>query len=165
MRSKNSKAPGPAYSDMPILPGLMSARARHTWLKWLLPLLILRAFVPAGFMLTWGDDQLQVVLCSGTGPISGASDHADPQASADPHAAHAHHQGGDTAAPTDEHDHSSAQSQMPCAFAVATTAGGLSEPQLFAADADAATIVSFTARPELASPAVLIDRIRGPPRV
>jgi hypothetical protein len=69
----------------------MSARRNHRWLVWLLPLLVLRAFVPAGFMLSWSGNDLQIVLCSGTGPATPlASEHIASDS------AHHHHEGGES---------------------------------------------------------------------
>lgn len=142
----------------------MSARTRHRWLAWLLPLIALRAFVPAGFMLSWSDGGWQFMLCSGTGPAvmqQMAPDHGGPDAADAQHAYHAQH------APSSQHEHSSAAKRFEsslCSFAVAgsiTSVGYVAAPlahALVALDA-----FDFIANPELRSPPVLIDRIRGPP--
>lgn len=149
----------------------MKRRRLHRWIVWLLPLLVLRAFVPAGFMLAASADGLQMVVCAGGGPAAmGAS--PDPAASAHhpsahggdaAHGGHAHH----ASLPADEsarHHSSSAHPSFLCAFAVAGTADAPA-PQVVAL-LDAAIADSpgdFIADPELTSLAILIDRIRGPP--
>jgi hypothetical protein len=70
----------------------MSARRKHRWLAWLLPLLVLRAFVPAGFMLSWSGNDLQIVLCSGTGPATQSISHHVAQDGAHHH----HHDDGES---------------------------------------------------------------------
>jgi hypothetical protein len=59
-------------------------RARvKSWIVWLLPLMLLRAFVPMGFMLSSEGGTLAITFCSSI---------AAPTAS-DEHAAHHHHDG------------------------------------------------------------------------
>ncbi|MET0658018.1 MAG: hypothetical protein ABW110_07660 [Steroidobacteraceae bacterium] len=143
----------------------MSARATHRWVSWLLPLIVLRAFVPAGFMLSWSGNDLQLVLCSGTGPLVLQS---APATGASAHDAHAHHmhqmeQGGA------QHHHdgdgtSKAHDSLLCPF----KAAGLSGVPLHdhsVADLILPSVELFDSFPEpkLRSASVQIDRIRGPP--
>lgn len=143
----------------------MKPRRSHRWIAWLLPLFVLRAFVPAGFMLAPAADGLQMVLCAGVGQagmpamaqaaLSERDDHAA-------HGEHAHH--APAADEASQHHHSPGHQSALCVFA----AGGTSNapmPQMAAlfdtprADAP----IGFIADPELSSLPILIDRIRGPP--
>ena len=125
----------------------MNARRTHRWILWLLPLLLLRSFVPVGFMLSWSEHGLQVVLCSGSGPI--------PLPSAE--SGHAQHGDG-------THDHSAAHDSSVCPFAVANVAGALPASAAAAARviSSAEYIAGLAARESPAHP-FRIDRIRGPP--
>jgi Protein of unknown function (DUF2946) len=131
----------------------MSERHSHRWLAWLLPLLLLRALLPVGFMLSWSDAGLRIVMCSGSGPLP---THV-PTVEEQQHPGDSHRGGG-------QHEHSRADNAALCPFAVAGTSGAL--PSFDAVVAFAAT-VSHRIRGlpafDLAIPAVLIDRIRGPP--
>jgi hypothetical protein len=134
----------------------MSARHSHRWIAWLLPLFLLRAFIPVGFMLSWSDAGLQLVMCSGSGPMTGQRGLT---ALAAPHqqSTDAHHQSG-------QHQHSRADGASMCPFAAAATAGAL--PSFAAVAAFAATVSSEALEAPyqyLPSAPVLIDRIRGPP--
>jgi hypothetical protein len=136
----------------------MNARHSHRWLAWLLPLFLLRALVPAGFMLSWSEQGLQIVMCSGSGPMTLPGDVA-----AD---AEQHHAGPHQGAPHQEgqHEHSQADNATMCPFAAAGTSGVL--PSFEAAVAFVATVSQeVRGLPDLDLPAaaVLIDRIRGPP--
>lgn len=139
----------------------MSDRTKHRWLAWLLPLLVLRAFVPAGFMLSWTGNDLQMMLCSGTGPVSSQETLARIADS------HAHHHQGDPASGQHQHDMgggSQAHENSICPFAAAGSAGA----PVTASSAVIVTLVSverfdFLSDPELRSHPVSIDRIRGPP--
>lgn len=142
----------------------MSPRATHRWLAWLLPLLVLRAFVPAGFMLSWSGNELELMLCSGTGPMV-----LQPTAAiaAAAHDSHAHNQADPSAASHHQHHgsgSSSAHENSLCPFAVAGSTD-VPLPEFAVADL---IFVSVEHRdllpdPELRSASVLIDRIRGPP--
>lgn len=122
----------------------MNRRAAHRWLTWLLPLLLLRAFVPAGFML--GSD-LQPMLCSG---IAVVASH------------HEHHHAGHGA----EHSGGQVHEKSICLFAAAGSAS-LPMPAYVpvAFVFEPLEHVTFLADPELRAAPVLIDRIRGPPAV
>lgn len=137
----------------------MSARHSHRWIVWLLPLFLLRAFIPVGFMLSWSDTGLQLVMCSGSGPMPVPQSAALDVTGVD---AEQHH--GDSHAGSGQHEHSRADSATMCPFAAAGTSAAL--PSFDAAVAFVATVSHETrALPtfDLPAPAVLIDRIRGPP--
>lgn len=130
----------------------MSARHSHRWLAWLLPLFLLRSFVPVGFMLSWSDQGLQLVVCSGSGPMT------LPGPEAKQHGQHtdSHAAGG--------HEHSQAHEGSMCPFAAAGTTGAL---PTFAATVAFVTAISHEVPSPpasgLPSSTFLIDRIRGPP--
>lgn len=137
----------------------MSARTRHRWLAWLLPLIALRALLPAGFMLMWADGMPQLMLCSGRGPVSVLPQ--GPRADAQ-HAHHdAHALGHSASVPT--HSSSPSHESSLCPFAgggVAHVAALPVVPGVLALATDPPAAIAY---PEPASAAVLIDRIRGPP--
>jgi hypothetical protein len=123
----------------------MSATRLRRWVLWLLPLIAARALIPAGFMLSAEHGSLQVVLCSGSGPVMSM-----PASSA-----HAHHHGQpETAA----HDGSV------CPFALAAMA---SLPGLLSALVQ--LLAPVTSEPEFRANAFQpsdragVYRIRGPP--
>jgi hypothetical protein len=67
----------------------MKPRTLQRWILWLLPLMLLRAFVPAGFMLAAHSGELSVVFCSSVrAPATSSSEREHP--SVEP-AAHSHH--------------------------------------------------------------------------
>jgi len=143
----------------------MSARHSHRWLAWLLPMFMLRAFVPAGFMLSWSDAGLQLVICSGSGPMTKlgqvpASDSFTESVTE----AGQHQQHGAVHADGAQHHHSQADSATLCPFAAAGTSGAL--PSFEATVAFFATLANEVRAPanlQLPVAPVLIDRIRGPP--
>jgi hypothetical protein len=135
----------------------MSAPHSHRWTAWLLPLFLLRAFIPVGFMLSWSQTGPQLVMCSGSGPMPVSQQGSKAQAAQHQQRTEAHHPGG-------QHQHSKADGANMCPFAAAATAGAL---PAFAAVAAFAATVSTEVREApyryLPSAPVLIDRIRGPP--
>lgn len=141
----------------------MSARTRHRWLIWLLPLIALRALLPAGFMFAWADGAPRLMLCSGMGAVPAVVQNNHPSA----HAHHAGHAGHDAQATehSQHQNHSSSPSHENslCPFAAGGVAN-VSPPQVVAALFSVATdLLPLAAQPELRSATVLIDRIRGPP--
>lgn len=145
---------------------------RHQSLKllslWILPLLLARALIPSGFMLSVEAGRLQLMFCPagvvqplGT-PAGGAqSAHAEHQA---PHAG-MHHAGMQHGADVDQASAShAAQDTALCPFSVVTSA----TPCSIAYFADAVTGLR-DARFELPSAAtfqvgpIRTDRARGPP--
>jgi hypothetical protein len=144
----------------------------HRWLVWLLPFLVARAFVPAGFMLSAGADGLSLAFCHGTTPVvqfaAAQQDASGDQGEASEGASHAdHHQHAQHSEDGQHHsDHFSASDTGVCPFAVvaATSAGS----EFFSASiAFASTdefIPDYTAPPNANRP-IRADRIRGPPIV
>lgn len=135
----------------------MRVPRRHRWIAWLLPLFILRAFVPVGFMWAPAHDGLQLVLCFG---VSGAPV-APPSADAGADGAHHHHP--ESHAQHDGAGESSHQMSM-CPFAAAGVGF------IDAAPPPAIASVLNVIRVDAPLAAVVLDRtpvsqnrIRGPP--
>jgi len=142
----------------------MSVRTKKIWLAWLLPLFVLRAFVPAGFMLSWAGNELQVVVCSGSGPVMPAA----VASQQDMHGEHAHHV--HEAAPTadhaqHQHQGSEAHEGSYCPFAIAGSPSLATALYAFASELPPTQTFDLASRPQLESAPILIDRIRGPPFV
>ncbi len=147
----------------------MKRRVLHRWAMWLLPLLLVRALVPVGFMLSAHGGELSVVFCSGT--LASATQELSQRSAQQ----QAHHGAHPQAHQSEHHHHSGGpehigNSSAPesgdansCPFALAGSAPGqeiaffvgeFSSPnhdEIF----DAASFAS--AGPHRA------DRIRGPP--
>jgi len=130
------------------------------WIWCVLPFLVARVFVPAGFMLSNGQDGLSLVLCSGTGPVATfrATSSAAPEQQH--HAEHGEHHYGQGGGGGDTHD------DAPCPFSLAASACTADITYFAAPDsvAPTQTIVSYSSPPPGAGP-VQIDRIRGPPHL
>ncbi len=139
----------------------MPRRYLNRWTPWLLALIALRAFVPAGFMLSVQDGSLAFTLCPGTtapAPVATIG-HAEHHHHAQAAHAHAHEptSHGDTGA--QQHDGSA----PPCPWALTTAAcsvepppvlGGFERPPLGEVTFES----GFISRSFLRA-----DRIRGPP--
>jgi hypothetical protein len=110
------------------------------WARWLLPLLVARAFLPVGFMLATQADGLQLAFCPD-------------QVVAVAHVGHG-----------DGHQQHNGHLDPPCPFAVAAVAANIDVPHLDTA----AVLTAEQLIPErsiavpLAGPQ-RTDRIRGPP--
>lgn len=150
----------------------MRVRATKFWLAWLLPLFVLRAFIPAGFMLSWADGALQIVLCSGSGPVAplqmASAHHAEHHGhpSHEAHVDHAHHDhDAHAASQHDHHSNSALHEASNCPFAIAGSASAPAPTLTFVSIVSAPQDIDFITLPELRSTPILIDRIRGPPRV
>jgi hypothetical protein len=129
----------------------MNRRLYRKWARWLLPLLVARAFLPVGFMLaTTQADGLQLAFCPDQAPIA--------QGMHDAHAStggHGDHSGA---------HHSGTHLDPPCPFAVAAVAAVIDIPHLAPVAAQAAE--QFLPERVVAIPLAgpqRIDRIRGPP--
>jgi hypothetical protein len=127
------------------------------WIVWLLPFLVARALVPAGFMLSVVDGGLDLTFCpSVTSVAQAAGQHHD----ASHHdASHAHDQG--------EHsDHYRASDTSACPFGVAGGASMVANYALadFALATPAELLPSYTA-PRAANRPIRAQRIRGPPAI
>jgi hypothetical protein len=141
----------------------MKPSRRHRWIAWLLPVFILRAFVPMGFMWEATADGPRLVVCSGIAGSAASS-------ASDPHAQHHVDHNGHDGHHAGNHEHtgggdseSSHQGAL-CPFAAA----GISS-------LDGLTQASLTLQPAAVAPIALPDvplfdhgpisrhRIRGPP--
>lgn len=143
--------------------GRMKRRHLHRWAIWLLPLLLLRAFVPTGFMLTADASGLSLVICSGTTTLADAS---TPEQSV--HGHHDHHQHGlghDAGQPDEPESAGSPQHEQSalCPFAVAGLA--CSQDIAFLADTIEASAYELPADcpPPISAGPRRADQIRGPP--
>jgi DUF2946 family protein len=123
----------------------MNRRLFKKWARWLLPLLVARAFLPVGFMLVSSQAEgLQLGFCPDQAPIvQGLHDHASQHSGA---------------------HHSGSHLDPPCPFAVAAVAAVIDVPHLppVAAQATEQFLPARVAAVPLAGPQ-RIDRIRGPP--
>lgn len=140
-------------------------RRRHlNWLSlWILPLLLARALIPAGFMLSVDAGQLQLMFCpSGVVQLPGktqGSEHAEHQAHAQHHPGMHHDGGTDQASSTH-----AAQDNAPCPFSLVASATPSQVPYL--ADVIAAPSderFQFLSAPTFRVGPIRTDRIRGPP--
>jgi hypothetical protein len=98
----------------------MTAKRKFTLIWLLLPLLLLRGLVPAGFMIDASGGNLSIVMCSGSGPLPSA-------AALDEHSGHAMHhaqQQGDEHAGHHGSGHDKHQGSI-CPFAMAGSAAPL----------------------------------------
>ena len=137
----------------------MNRRLFRKWARWLLPLLVVRAFLPVGFMLATQADGLYLAFCPDQAPIvqglgQGALAHADH---------HVDHLAGHVAGSHSGPQHNS-HFDPPCPFAVAAVAAVIDIPHLDTVAVQAAEQIL----PERAVAVPLagpqhIDRIRGPP--
>jgi hypothetical protein len=133
----------------------MNRRFFRKWARWLLPLLVVRAFLPVGFMLATQADGLQLAFCPDQAPIVQGLDHAA--------MGHADHLAGQVAG-SHSGPHHNSHFDPPCPFAVAAVAAVIDIPHLDTAAIEAPEPIF----PEAALPVPLtgpqrIDRIRGPP--
>lgn len=113
-------------------------------MRWLLPVLVVRAFLPVGFMFTTDADGLHLAFCPDQAPIVHSLHDAPP-------AGHAGHHGAGHIDP-------------PCPFAMAAVAAVIDVPHL-------ETVALRTVDPFVPERIVAVplagpqraDRIRGPP--
>lgn len=143
----------------------MNPRTKHSWLAWLLPLMVLRAFVPAGFMLSWSSDGPQLVVCTGSGPaVTWAAGSDKPGAHNEPshHTSEMSQAGG-------HHHHEGAAGKVHensyCPYALAASASAPPVLDAFVSEVVPTEAIDVVSHSDPQSAAVLIDRIRGPPRV
>lgn len=156
----------------------MKPRWQH-WIVWLLPFLVARALVPAGFMLSVGDGGLTLTFCPAAAPVSlSATAHHDPSHQL----AHAHDAESTQHESTQDHEstqnHGSAQDQQHhsdhyrasdtgvCPFGVVggtCVDANVHLTHLFI-DSTSELLPPYTAPPD-ANRLIRADRIRGPPLV
>lgn len=123
------------------------SRPNRRWAVWLLPFLVARLLVPAGFMLSASGAGFGVALCPGYAPlpvsIADASGHAGMH-----HGDHAPESTGPSA----------------CPFLLAGSAAGCPPIELVhEPDGSSDVLPACRTLAQWDSQAVLIDRIRGPP--
>ena len=136
----------------------MNRRIFKSLTLWMVPLLLARALIPAGYMLMTGADGLQLMFCPGVVQMATPA--------VDEHAHHAgHHAAADPAEQADNSSGHRAQDSMPCPFALAAVAA-LGHPISAAAlsDSIADEFVDFHSAPDIHSGPLRADRIRGPPQ-
>jgi hypothetical protein len=135
----------------------MNRRQIQRWVSWLLPLIVARAFVPVGFMVSVGEHGIDFVLCSGSGPVPHIprADHAS---------LHEHHgHQTDHTHPPDGSGSDGSSSGAPCLFAVSGAACATVAWAMPAAPEHLGrTPVLGSDTVDSAEP-FLLDRIRGPP--
>lgn len=147
----------------------MNRRFFKSLTLWIVPLLLARAMIPAGFMLSAGADGLDLMFCPGSMQMSAA-----PSQHAGDHGEHASHQdAGQHSGHGDSHSASrhaddasggSAHDNAPCPFALAASAASVDVPYLASvALVPSDEIVVFISAPAASAGPLRIDRIRGPP--
>ena len=128
------------------------------WIVWLLPFLVARALVPAGFMLSVGDSGLDLTFCptvASATEVAAASHHGG-----------AHHaaEWRDAGEPQQHSDHYQASDTGVCPFGV--VGGACTVTSFHVADFQLASganlLPAYTAPPD-ANRLIRTDRIRGPP--
>jgi hypothetical protein len=155
----------------------MNRRFFKSLILWIVPLLLARAMIPAGFMLSVGADGLELMFCSGSMQMP-----AELQQPAGVHGGHAGHAGGHDHNAGDAGQHSghgsshagaqhgdaasgdSTHDNAPCPFSLAASAASVDVPYLAAlALVPAGEIVPLISDPAASVGPLHIDRIRGPP--
>jgi hypothetical protein len=134
----------------------MNARFLKRWTTWLLPLLVLRAFIPMGFMLSSGPQGLQLTFCPGVMQAAGG------HSAVAGHAAQArdvgsHHHGSQPGGAHQQHEHA------PCPYGLAGAAASVQpfDIVLDRVTADVSNVLPST--PLFARTPVRAEQIRGPP--
>jgi hypothetical protein len=146
---------------------LPPAVMRRNYLKllslWILPLLVARALIPAGFMMSVDAGRLQLMFCP-SGVVQPLFSPKGLQQQA--HAEHQHHQdmqgmhhgGADQASSSHDDDNA------PCPFSLVASATSCDIPYLVgAADGPRDERFEFLSAPTFRVGPVRADRIRGPP--
>ncbi len=133
-------------------------------------MLIVRALIPAGFMLMAGTDGLALMFCSGsmqtTSPHARHAGYADGHAGHDAamHATHAHVDHGTTNQEPNSADRSA--DNAPCPFAIAACAATVDVPYLHVPGAAPIDEPFVAVTPSVSDfDAEYANSIRGPPRV
>jgi len=144
-------------------------RRRHLKLLslWILPLLLARALIPTGFMLSVDAGGLQLTFCP-AGIVQLPGKHPDERAGAEsntPLPEHlAHHAGMHHAGAADEQAASHDDDNVPCPFSLVASAvpGGVPYVHDHASEPDHEHF-QFTSAPAVLVGPVRTDLIRGPP--
>lgn len=145
----------------------MNRRLFKSLTLWIVPLLIARAMIPAGFMLSAGADGLDLMFCPGSMEMAAAPQNAGGHQS-NGHSEHAGHQdaGQHSGHGHEGHDASggSAQDNASCPFSLAASAASVDVPHLAAAAlVPSDEVVAFISEPAGNAGPQRTDRIRGPP--
>ena len=138
----------------------MNRRIFKSLTLWIVPLLIARAMIPAGFMLSVDADGLGLVFCSGS-ISSVAAGHAQHEGHAGNHDV-SHH--ADHSQQHQGHDSGGGHENAPCPFSLAASIAS-ADAQYFASAAilSADEIFEFLSAPIFSVGPLRADRIRGPP--
>jgi hypothetical protein len=132
---------------------------------WILPLLLARALIPTGFMLSMEAGQLQLMFCPAgvvqpMGMPAGAQQLAHSEHQEGMHHAGMHH-GGDTDQASSSHAN---QDSAPCPFSLAASATPSAIAYLAAVVTDLRDErFEFLSAPTFRAGPIRSDRIRGPP--
>jgi hypothetical protein len=126
---------------------------------WIIPLLVARALIPTGFMLSVDAGQLQLMFCpSGVVQPVAASKAVQQQAHAEHHQGMHHGDQADQSSPSHDDDNA------PCPFSLVASATACDIPYLAgAADALRDERFEYLSAPTFRVGPVRADRIRGPP--
>lgn len=144
------KEPGIGASQARILRSGMKRLHLHRWTLWLLPLLLARMFVPAGFMLSADASGLSIVFCTSVSAPRADSAHAG-------HHDHAaHHQG-------QSDDERAAQTLGECPFAVASVLLSQDVAVIAAEPLPNLHVLTFDSTPPPRPRLLRSQPIRGPP--
>jgi hypothetical protein len=144
----------------------MNRRLFQRCLLWLLPLLLVRAIVPAGFMVAADTNGLALTFCSAQAPLLAAA--SMPSVEGGHAMQHAGHQMPADAGGVDPHaaHHAGKHFDSPCPFGVAATAMTSDLPVVSLATVVAAVgVFDFVSAPAVTSGPQRADRIRGPPQL
>ena len=130
---------------------------------WILPLLVARALIPAGFMMSVDAGRLQLMFCP-SGVVQPLFSPKGLQQQAQ--SVHQHHQGmqGMHHGGADQASSSHDDDNAPCPFSLVASATSCDIPYLVgAADAPRDERFEFLSAPTFRVGPVRADRIRGPP--
>jgi hypothetical protein len=145
----------------------MHRRALNRWTLWLLPLLVARLCLPNGFMLGVTSHGLGFALCPAYAPlpVPTDSDAANVQHAGMDHSAHAAGDGSSKvlAYPGSDSSDPQGRADSVCPFVLTGTAAISASADNIFEFRTPDIVTAFRAEPAWTSPAVLIDRIRGPP--
>jgi hypothetical protein len=137
--------------------GISYLPGRRRRLAWaLVPVLVLRALIPFGFMPVASDGSLSIEFCPGEGTLPPGVSAAAPHAGHLAHH-HAHHSGGDPTAPAGDH-------HAPCLFALSASPAFAPATAAPAITPPAATPLAEAPPTPLFLPAIVrAQSPRGPP--
>lgn len=122
---------------------------------WILPLLLARALIPTGFMLSLDAGRLQLMFCP-AGVVQPLGSHQQVHAG---HHEGMHHSGG-----VDQTTPSHADDNAPCPFSLVASATASEVPYLGAdVDSPRDERFQFLSAPTFRVGPIRADRIRGPP--